>query len=87
VPLSTTNKANTPIKRLSFYEYGYISILTFFAAKILDKKTAEDLTSETFVTFVKHVKNNTEIENIRAYLYGIARNVFLLHLRRKYKIS
>lgn len=69
------------------YERYMEPIYAFFAAKLLDKKTAEDLTSETFVTFVKHVKNNTEIENIRAYLYGIARNVFLLHLRRKYKIS
>lgn len=61
-------------------------IYAFFAAKLLDKKIAEDLTSETFVTFVKHVKKNEEIENIRAYLFGIARNLFLLHLRQKYSL-
>lgn len=69
------------------YERYMEDIYAFFAAKLIDKKIAEDLTSETFVTFVKHVKSKTEIENIRAYLYGIARNVFLLHLRRKYRLS
>ncbi len=59
-------------------------IYAFFAAKLLDRKVAEDLTSETFLTFVKQIKQNENIENIRAYLYGIARNVFMQHLRRKY---
>ncbi len=68
------------------YERYMEGIYAFFAAKLLDKKVAEDLTSETFITFVKHVRNNTEIDNIRAYLYGIARKVFLLHLRYKYAL-
>lgn len=62
------------------------SIYAFFAAKLLDKKAAEDLTGDTFMTFVKHVKNNEEIDNIRAYLFGIARKLFLLHLREKYNL-
>lgn len=66
------------------YSHYMEQIYAFFAAKLLDKKAAEDLTSETFITLVKHVKNNIDIENIRAYLFGIARNLFLLHLRQKY---
>lgn len=68
------------------YERHMESIYAFFASKLLDKKQAEDLTSETFITLVQHVKNNREIENIRAYLFGIARNLFLLHLRSKYAL-
>lgn len=66
------------------YERYMESIYAFFAAKLLDKKAAEDLTSETFMTFVKHARNDEDIENIRAYLYGIAKNLFLQHLKKKY---
>lgn len=62
------------------------SMYAFFAAKLLDKKAAEDLTSETFITFVRKAKRGEQIDNIRAYLYGIARNLFLLHLRQKYTL-
>lgn len=68
------------------YERYMGGIYAFFASKLLDKKAAEDLTSDTFMTFVQHVKNKTEIDNIRAYLFGIARKVFLLHLRKKYAL-
>ncbi len=67
------------------YERHVDSIYAFFAAKLLDKKAAEDLTSETFITFVRKAKQE-EIDNIRAYIYGIARNLFLLHLRAKYAL-
>lgn len=60
-------------------------IYSFFSLKLLNKKIAEDLTSEVFMLFLKHVRENKPIENIQAYLFGIARNVFFMHLRKKYK--
>lgn len=60
-------------------------IYSFFSAKLLNKKIAEDLTSEVFMLFVKHIKENRQIENIQAYLFGIARNIFFMHLRKKYQ--
>ncbi|OGK38175.1 hypothetical protein A3F60_03005, partial [Candidatus Roizmanbacteria bacterium RIFCSPHIGHO2_12_FULL_39_8] len=54
-------------------------------SKLLNKRIAEDLTSDVFTIFVKHIRENKPIDNIQAYLFGIAKNVFFMHLRKKYK--
>lgn len=60
------------------------TIYRFFYYKFLCRETAEDLTSETFLTFISHLKKQTEVKEPAKYLFGIARHLFLKHLRKKY---
>jgi RNA polymerase sigma-70 factor (ECF subfamily) len=66
------------------YEAHVGKLYRFFYFKIQDKVIAEDLTSQTFLEFVKKAKNNSKIIDHTKYLYGIAKIVFLRHLKRKY---
>ncbi|MBU0976321.1 MAG: sigma-70 family RNA polymerase sigma factor [Patescibacteria group bacterium] len=67
------------------YDLHFVSIFRFFYYKTLSNEKAEDLTSETFLIFIKQLKKEKEIENPKNFLFGIARNVFLKYLRRKYR--
>ncbi len=69
----------------TIYEGFFDVIYKFFYFKILSREVAEDLTSETFIQFVKGLKEDEEIENLRAYLFGIAKIIFVNHLKQKYK--
>lgn len=68
-----------------FYSENFERIYKFFYFKTLSKEIAEDLTSETFITFVNIVKEQSSVENLRAFLYGIAKNIFLKYLKDKYR--
>jgi RNA polymerase sigma-70 factor (ECF subfamily) len=47
-----------------------------------DRQEAEDITSETFIrAWARHDKIRTE--TLKAYLFTIARNIYLQHLRKK----
>lgn len=67
------------------YDSHFDKIYKFFYYRVISREIAEDLTSETFVTFVNLVNEEKEIENIRAFLYGVAKNIFMQYLRQKYK--
>jgi len=69
----------------TMYEGFFDIIYKFFYFKILSKEVAEDLTSETFIQFVKGLKEDKEIENLKAYLFGIAKIIFINYLKQKYK--
>lgn len=70
------------VKRI--YRENIEGIFRYFFFRILDRDTAEDLTSQTFLIFIKEINQN-EIKDPNKYIYGIARNVFLMYLREKYK--
>lgn len=67
-----------------FYDAHIEKIYRFFFYKVANRVIAEDLTSQTFLQFVKALKKQ-EFENTKAYLYGIAKFVLLDYLRQKYK--
>jgi RNA polymerase sigma-70 factor (ECF subfamily) len=69
----------------TLYENNFERIYRFFYYKLLSKEAAQDLTSETFLTFIEHINKNKPIDNFTNYLYGIARNVFLKFLKNKYQ--
>jgi RNA polymerase sigma-70 factor (ECF subfamily) len=80
------NRANLTEKEIvSFYNENLEKIYKFFYFKTLSKEVAEDLTQDTFISFVKIVKDQNNIENLVAFLYGIAKNIFLRYLKDKYK--
>ena len=68
-----------------FYNEYINKVYKFYYIKCLDKHTAEDLTSQTFLLFVEHVNSGKEIEDNKKYLYGIMRNVWLQFLKKKYE--
>lgn len=67
-----------------FYDDYVEKVYKFFYIKSLDRYTAEDLTSHTFVSFIEKT-NEHEIKDMKKYLYAIMRNVWMDHLRIKYK--
>ena len=67
-----------------FYEVHVQKIYRFFFYKVLNREIAEDLTSVCFLKFTKELSKK-EIENPRAFLYGIAKFTMIDHLRMKYK--
>jgi RNA polymerase sigma-70 factor (ECF subfamily) len=70
----------------SFYDEYAGKVYKFFYIKSLDKMTAEDLTSQTFIAFIEKA-NTVEVENYKTYLYGIMRLKWVTFLRDKYNAS
>lgn len=64
---------------------GYVEkIYRFFFYKVVNREVAEDLTSQTFLTFARAIKTRDDIDNHRSFLFGVAKNIFLKFLREKY---
>lgn len=71
-------------------EYGQIydenidKIFRFIFLKVNSQEIAEDLASETFTRgWRAYCDKNCDIQNIRAFLYQIARNLIVDHYRAK----
>jgi RNA polymerase sigma-70 factor (ECF subfamily) len=64
------------------YDRYVTSIYRFVYVKISAKETAEDITSETFLRCWQHIQSRRRIQNLRAFLYQIARNLVIDHYRR-----
>lgn len=67
------------------YDLHFKKIYKYFYYKVLSREIAEDLTSETFLTFVDLTKKE-EPENASAFLYGVAKNIFMRFLDKKYRM-
>lgn len=52
----------------------------------MNRELAEDLTSQCFLRFAKEISSK-DVENPKAYLFGIAKNLMLDFLRNKYKLD
>ncbi|HRJ06749.1 MAG TPA: RNA polymerase sigma factor [Candidatus Saccharibacteria bacterium] len=68
----------------AFYDEHVGKVYKFFYIKSLNKATAEDLTSDTFISFMEQAQVQA-IEDQTKYLYGIMRNIWLQFLRSKYQ--
>lgn len=60
-------------------------IFRFVYFKTNKKDTAEDLTSETFLSVLKYLKEN-KVENLKAFLFQTARNKIIDYYRQKDRI-
>lgn len=70
----------------TIYDLHVQKVYKFFAVKSLNKSLAEDLTSQTFMLLVERMQvDEPQIEDHKKFLYGIMRNVWLMHLRKKYQ--
>ncbi len=66
----------------SLYDRYISAIYRFVYLKLPSREVAEDVTSETFLRFWNAILQNTEIRNVRAFLYQIARNSVVDYYRK-----
>ncbi|HEY5494239.1 MAG TPA: sigma-70 family RNA polymerase sigma factor, partial [Candidatus Anoxymicrobiaceae bacterium] len=67
------------------YELYKLPIFNFLYQMVGDVEEAKDLTQESFVAVYQVLLENRKIENLKAYLYTVARNKALLQLQRRSK--
>jgi RNA polymerase sigma-70 factor (ECF subfamily) len=67
------------------YDQNIDKIYRFIFLKVNAQEIAEDLTSETFLKGWEAFKGQKKIENPRAFLYRIARNLVIDYYREKGK--
>jgi RNA polymerase sigma-70 factor (ECF subfamily) len=60
-------------------------IFRFIYLKTSNRETAEDLTSDCFMSAIKYMQTN-RVDNVRAFLYKIARNKVIDHYREKGRV-
>lgn len=66
----------------------YQGVYRYFSFRMPDPQTAEDLTSEVFLRFLKAIRNkNAPPNTIQGWLFGTARNVAREYYRRSKKIE
>lgn len=64
----------------------YNEIFSYIKKNIFDKEVAQDVTQETFARAIK-TTNSKVIENERAFLYRIAKNIMIDLYKEKNKIN
>jgi RNA polymerase sigma-70 factor, ECF subfamily len=67
------------------YDTYIDTVYKFFYIHSFDRALAEDLTSQTFLAFAESFDRSDTIREPKKFLYGIMRNVWLMHLREKYR--
>jgi RNA polymerase sigma-70 factor (ECF subfamily) len=68
---------------ISLYNAYYNKIYCHIQRSVLDRELAEDLVSNTFMKALANIqKKNPKIENFSAWIYKIATNELLMHLRK-----
>ena len=60
----------------------YKEIFLYVKKTVLDKNVAEDITQEAFVRVIKNTSNK-KIENERAFLYRVAKNIIIDQFRKR----
>jgi len=65
------------------YDQHIDKIYRFIFLKVSSKEVAQDLAAEAFLRFWQTLDSPTEIQNTRAFLYQITRNLIIDHYREK----
>lgn len=68
------------------YKLHAAKVYSFFYLQSGNQQTAEDLTSQTFTILVEKMAGHGQpIDDPKKFLYGVMRNVWLMHLRKIYR--
>jgi RNA polymerase sigma-70 factor, ECF subfamily len=67
------------------YDSEFDRLYRYYYYRLLNKETTEDLISECFLQFATSLKKQVSVDNPVKFLYGIARNTLMNHLRQKYR--
>jgi len=72
----------------AFYRETLPRLYGYFVARCGgDVAVAEDLTQETYVAFVRQLRDEREIASAAAWLFGIARHKLVDHYRRQRRLE
>lgn len=63
------------------------AIFRHCAFKLFDRSLAHDITQETFLRAWQQIERGTQIDNMRAFLYRVAGNLIIDHIRKKKSVS
>jgi len=71
----------------TLYNKHLRTVYGFFMVKTMHTQTAEDLTSEVFITMLEQLQHTPagHIKDPEKYLYGVMKLTWLTYLRAKYK--
>lgn len=72
---------------LKAYEEYSDAIFRFCIAKVGNRDTALDITQDTFTKTWDYLVSGKTVDNTRAFLYRIARNLIIDHFRKKKSVS
>lgn len=65
------------------HERYYTPLYRYFSFRVNDLHTAEDLTSELFLRFLRAIREKSAPQNsLRGWLYGVASNILKEHYRK-----
>lgn len=67
--------------------HRHIEAVYFFSLKLVGAEEANDMAQETFVKVWKHIKKFDTKKNFKVWLFRIARNTCLDHLRKKQPLA
>lgn len=68
---------------LTVYDQHADAIFRFCVLKVTSRSVAEDLTQETFMRYWQQLRQGTMVDNDRALLYAIARNLVIDWYRKR----
>lgn len=72
---------------LEAYEAHNDAIFRFCIIKLRNHDSALDITQDTFVKTWEYLAEGKQVKNIRAFLYQVARNLIIDHIRKKKSYS
>lgn len=74
-------------KFIEVYDKHAEAIFRFCYFKLSSKEKAEEITQEAFMKTWEYLCQNKEIENIRAFVYRVAKNSIVDYYRKKKEVS
>ena len=72
---------------LEAYDQYADAIFRYCFYRVYDRELARDLTQEVFARAWRRVADGESIDNMRAFLYTVARNIVIDHSRRRKAVS
>ncbi len=66
-----------------FYDAHIKKVYRFIYFKVSSEEASEDITAEAFTRLWEQMNSPTEVENPRAYIYQVARNLVIDYYRTK----
>jgi len=76
-------RAGDPVAFERLFDRYHAPILNYLHRMVYDRATAEDLTQDTFIKAYRALPNTSADLAFKAWLYRIATNTAITHLRRK----
>lgn len=72
---------------LSTYDQHADAIYRFCYFKLLNKEKAEEVSQEAFTRTWEYLADGKEVENLRAFVYRVAKNIMVDYFRKKKESS